>query len=249
MIKRAVRGIREVLAGPFRRSVAVNRNVMVGLLRPFRGRFLELGPGKAPILAKLDWVADEHKTVLEFPGVIAHCAELGYTCVAQDIGRDAWDLGDSSMDVVLSNQVLEHIPHTDHVIHESRRVLKPGGKLLISVPNPGALAYIAMLLLTVNPPMSMVSDEYYGLGNPFSSRRGKRSAEYGTQGHGHLRLFTPRAMNDLLRVNGFRVLRNHGASWGTPILGRFLARVFPWYGLMTIVLAEKQVDGPGNAGT
>jgi SAM-dependent methyltransferase len=144
--------------------------------------------------------------------------------------------------VVLSNQVLEHIPRTDHVIHESRRVLKPGGKLLISVPNPGALAYIAMLLLTVNPPMSMVSDEYYGLGNPFSSRRRQRSAEHGTLGHGHLRLFTPRGLNDLLEVNGFKILANHGATWGTPVLGRFLGRVFPWYGLMTIVLAEKAGD-------
>ena len=175
--------------------------------------------------------------VLELPDGIERCKALGYRCLAQDLGEETWDLPDEPVDVVLSTQVLEHIPNTDHVIHQAYRVLKPGGKVLFSVPNPGALAYIIMLLLTVNPPMNQISDEYRGLGNPFSNTRGQRYS--GGRGHGHLRLFTPRGMNDLLNVHGFKVLRNHGGSWGTPILGRFLARVFPWYGLFTTVLAEK----------
>ena len=96
-----------------------------------------------------------------------------------------------------------------------------------------------MLLMTMNPPMSMVSDEYYGLGNPLSRRRFQRSSEAGQEGHGHLRLFTVRGMRDLLSVHGFRVLRTHGATWGVPLVGQVLAKVLPWYGLCTIVLAEK----------
>ena len=41
---------------------------------------------------------------------------------------------DASMDVVLITQVLEHIPDPIAVIGEIRRVLKPGGTLLLSVP-------------------------------------------------------------------------------------------------------------------
>jgi SAM-dependent methyltransferase len=42
---------------------------------------------------------------------------------------------DASMDVVLITQVLEHIPEPIAVISEIRRVLKPGGTLLLSVPS------------------------------------------------------------------------------------------------------------------
>jgi SAM-dependent methyltransferase len=41
---------------------------------------------------------------------------------------------DGSMDVVLITQVLEHVPEPIAVIGEIRRVLKPGGTLLLSVP-------------------------------------------------------------------------------------------------------------------
>jgi SAM-dependent methyltransferase len=42
---------------------------------------------------------------------------------------------DASIDVVLATQVLEHIPDPIAVIGEIRRVLKPGGTLLLSVPS------------------------------------------------------------------------------------------------------------------
>jgi len=96
-----------------------------------------------------------------------------------------------------------------------------------------------MMLFTINPPMNMVSDRYYGLGNVFSTKRWKKSAKYGTEGHGHLRLFATRAMNDLLRIYGFKVISNHGGTWGISFIGKFLAKIFPFYGLYTIVLAEK----------
>ncbi len=54
-----------------------------------------------------------------------------------DIVGDAriMPFADASMDVVLITQVLEHIPEPIAVIGEIRRVLKPGGTLLLSVPS------------------------------------------------------------------------------------------------------------------
>ncbi len=239
MIAAIRRGLLQLLAGPFRASAKINRDVMLGFMRGERGTVLELGPGGAPLLRDLEGLDTSKKIVLEFEGALDASRNLGYRCLAQDMGKEVWDLPDDSVDLVVSSQVLEHIPHTDHVMRETLRVLRPGGRVLVSVPNPGALAYIVMMLLTINPPMSMVSDEYYGLGNPFSSRRFQRSAEFGTEGHGHLRLFTIRGMNDLLKVHGFKALRSHGGTWALPLVGRFLGRVLPWYGLLTIVLAEK----------
>ncbi|MDA1194546.1 MAG: class I SAM-dependent methyltransferase [Planctomycetota bacterium] len=233
------RRVIDLLARPFRAAGGVNRNVLHDLMRDVEGTVLELGPGNAPMIARLERIDAAHKYVLEFEGAIEKSRSLGYHCKSQDLGRDRWDFDDASFDLVVSNQVLEHIPRTDHVIREAVRVLKPGGRFLVSVPNPGGLVCIMMMLMTFNPPMSMVSDEYYGLGNPLSGRRFKRSVEFGTEGHGHLRLFTIRGMQDLLTVHGLEVVKSHGGTWGAPLVGRMLARVFPWYGLYTIVLARK----------
>lgn len=214
-----------------------NRDWMMQKLRACEGRFLELGPGTAPLLSRLPEDDNYEKWVIEFPGVIEHCRRLGYHCLEQNLGEEKWEIEDESMDVVVSCQVLEHIPDTDHVMSECFRVLKPRGKLLVSTPNQGSLFNIVLLLLTVNPPLNMVSDRYYGLGNPFSAPR--RSTTAGTGERGHLRLFATRAMKDLLKIYGFRVLAVNGGSWGLPLVGKQLARVFPYYGMFTTVLAQK----------
>jgi 2-polyprenyl-3-methyl-5-hydroxy-6-metoxy-1,4-benzoquinol methylase len=44
-------------------------------------------------------------------------------------------VADGSVDVVLSYEVLEHVPDEEAALAEIRRVLKPGGEMIISVPN------------------------------------------------------------------------------------------------------------------
>ena len=61
------------------------------------------------------------------------------------------DLPDACMDGVLCNSVLEYLPDPDAALAEMVRVLKPGGSLLISVPNRRSLfrqALLATLWLT-----------------------------------------------------------------------------------------------------
>ena len=43
-------------------------------------------------------------------------------------------IGDSSFDAIICNQVLEHVKHPQLVINEFFRILKPGGKVLVTVP-------------------------------------------------------------------------------------------------------------------
>jgi SAM-dependent methyltransferase len=47
-----------------------------------------------------------------------------------EFGRVA--LSDESVDIVLSSQVLEHVPSPQGYLAEANRLLKPGGKLLLS---------------------------------------------------------------------------------------------------------------------
>ncbi|MBI2372469.1 MAG: methyltransferase domain-containing protein [Deltaproteobacteria bacterium] len=231
------RSIPGIFARPWHESARVNRKILVDLLLERRGTFVEIGPGASPLLSVIPAASANRRVAIDLAGSLGACEALGLECHARDAGCDRWPLDDETADVVVSNQTLEHIAGTDHFMAESHRTLKPGGSLIISVPNQGALAYVLMLLLTMNPPMNMVSDQYLGLGTPFSSSRFQRNTRDG--GRAHLRLFATRAMNDLLLVHGFQVVRNFGASWGTPILGPELARVLPHYGLFTTVLARK----------
>ena len=43
----------------------------------------------------------------------------------------------ASVDLVWCSEVLEHVPDTAHLLLEVRRVLKPGGRLLVTVPHHG----------------------------------------------------------------------------------------------------------------
>ena len=53
-----------------------------------------------------------------------------------DIVSDITDipLPDSSLDAILCSEVLEHIPEPTHALDEFARLLKPGGKLILTAP-------------------------------------------------------------------------------------------------------------------
>jgi len=227
-----------LIASPFHDSARINRKVIVSYLNRSKtgGVFLEVGPGDAPLLEAIK-IAPDQKVFLDLPGSFPKCRRPESLYIEQDAGVERWALEDESIDVLVSSQCLEHIPNTDHFISEANRVLKKGGVLILSVPNQGALVFCLMMLITINPTMNEVSNKFIGLGNPLSSHRFQRRENY--CGYTHLRLFTTRAMNDLLKIYGFKVNSNHGATWGIPWVGEFLAGIFPYYGLFTIVMATK----------
>ena len=52
-------------------------------------------------------------------------------------GDGSLPLEHASVDVVWCSEVLEHVPDTAHLLLEVRRVLRPGGRLLVTVPFHG----------------------------------------------------------------------------------------------------------------
>ncbi len=60
---------------------------------------------------------------------------LGQRVACLQLADGRIPLGDGSADVVTSFTVLEHVPDEHAALAEMRRVLKPGGRLIVSVPN------------------------------------------------------------------------------------------------------------------
>lgn len=61
--------------------------------------------------------------------------------------EDGLDLADRSVDVVVSTVVLHFVPDADAYLAECRRILRPGGHLVIMIPNPDSMWMVGRRLL------------------------------------------------------------------------------------------------------
>lgn len=76
-----------------------------------------------------------------------------------DLNFERLPYTDRSLDLVTAFQVLEHLENPFFVMREIKRVLKPGGIFMFSVPNPFQLTFRIKFLLTGNlPPWTEAND-------------------------------------------------------------------------------------------
>lgn len=87
--------------------------------------------------------------VYEGPATQAEGRGLEVARVDLETGRLPWE--DESVDVVLCNQVLEHLKNVWLPMSEMHRVLRPGGHAVLSVPNLASLHNRALLALGRQP--------------------------------------------------------------------------------------------------
>ncbi|MGW1882422.1 class I SAM-dependent methyltransferase [Streptomyces sp. NPDC001970] len=120
--------------------------------------------------------------------------------VRGELGGTGLPFATGSADAVLFSEVIEHLVDPDAALDELRRVLRPGGHLMLSTPNLAAWYNRLLLLAGVQPVFSEVS------------MRGIHGRP-GTQVVGHLRLYTARALRGLLTASGFHVVRLAGAPY------------------------------------
>ena len=72
---------------------------------------------------------------------------------------------ESSFNTIISNSVLEHIPDVDSVIHEAVRVLRTGGKFIISVPNSNFTKNLSIALFFERLGLIRIANSYRRLFN------------------------------------------------------------------------------------
>lgn len=110
---------------------------------------------------------------------------------------------DASFDTVVCAETIEHVVDVDCLVSEARRVLRPGGTLLLTTPNLAYLANRLMLLFGLQPFFTETSLRQK-LGRKF------RFLGQGDTTQGHLKIFTRGSLCDLLEMHGFRVIELRG---------------------------------------
>lgn len=95
---------------------------------------------------------------------------------------------DDTFDVIFFNHVLEHIPDDDKALSEVHRILKPGGLLILGVPNEGAFFW--QLAYKLQPKSLTISD--------------------------HVHFYTAKVLSKKCLQAGFVIREVHPIGWGVP---------------------------------
>jgi SAM-dependent methyltransferase len=113
-------------------------------------------------------------------------------------------LEDETIDLAVMGEVIEHVFDPDACIEEVRRVIRPGGTLIVTTPNLASWLNRGLVLLGIQPIFSETSTrKKYGHWLQLLGQ-GKTNTQ------GHLKLFTLGALRELLKDLGFDVKRVEG---------------------------------------
>lgn len=159
---------------------------------PTGARVLDLGSGSGDLLASFgnrQW--DRVGVDISRTGVeIARRTHSGITFFEGDATGDLTGLvGASTFDVVVSTETLEHVMLPRRFLHNAFLVLKPGGRLVLSVPYHGYLKNLAIAL-------GGDSDQHFDSLTDW----------------GHIKFYSVASLSTLLWEAGFERLEYQGAG-------------------------------------
>lgn len=169
----------------------------------------------------------------------------GLDIVQGDLNR-AIPHADDSFSCVYALSVLEHLLQPCRFLRECRRVLRPGGRLVLLTPNISTYFTAALILLGRMPSSGPHPDSNELLKDQelfrVSSEHGQHDAEDDTPTHRHLVVFSYRVLRDYLRTLGFSDVRGRGFGLYPfpPFMQPALERLDPYHCHQLVFAATKQ---------
>lgn len=136
-----------------------------------------------------------------------------------DVETQEFPYGNNFFDVVILADIIEHVFDTDALLKKSARVLKKGGKLIITTPNIASLGRRLMLLVGISPFV-------------------EHSLELSTNGLpsvGHVRYYTVSTLSNQLVHNGFKEISIEGDKLYFFLKSRTLGKILPSISTMLMV--------------
>ena len=209
--------VRRMLGRMFEDAIRANERAIVELARlAAKGRgnatLCDLGCGDGRLTAEVaEKIGARDVVVVEtHPPNVESVRAKGFTVEQCDLnGR--LNLPADAFDIVLSNQVIEHLYDTDVFLDELFRITKPGGTAIVSTENAASWHNIGSLVVGWQPfSLTNITGKEGGVGNPFAFFSGQEGALFPMQHH---RIVTLRALLELLRLHGFTITTTRGAGY------------------------------------
>ena len=114
-----------------------------------------------------------------------------------DLSKSKWPYKNNYFDLIIAGDIIEHIYDTDNFVKECRRVLKKGGKLIVSIPNINS--YLNRLLILIGK---------YPLYVDYSTKKSIYKYVLVT---GHVKVFNKKTITRLLADNSFKIDKIKGS--------------------------------------
>jgi SAM-dependent methyltransferase len=128
-------GLRNIRSVYVRRTLA---NAVASAMARWHGSLpsgaavLDVGCGAQPYRSLVEDTGFAY-TGVDWPSSI-HTAGAAAETVRHSLTETPWPFADGSFDAIVCTEVLEHIPDPQALLNESKRILKPGGKMLLTAP-------------------------------------------------------------------------------------------------------------------
>jgi ubiquinone/menaquinone biosynthesis C-methylase UbiE len=155
------------------------------------------GDGSFTLLLKEMLKAKEVVGIEISPKAIAALKKREIKAYQLDIDEQPFPFSNDYFDLIYCGEIIEHLFNPDNLLQEAYRVLKPGGSCIITTPNLAGWPNRLALLFGYQPFATSVSPKHEGAGKMIMK---------GDEGQwGHIRVFTIRALKELLKIYQFKV--------------------------------------------
>lgn len=160
-----------------------SRAEMLTFVPPDTRRLLDIGCGNGAFGALVKQRLGAETWGVEYVEAAAERARAGNDRILRGSIYEPLDLPEGYFDVITMNDVLEHLPESEPVLERVKRLLRPGGLFILSLPNV----------------------RYYLNVRDLVFRQDWQYQDFGILDRTHLRFFTQKSARRLLEDNGFAV--------------------------------------------